>query len=381
MFRFIRNVIVLCFILILPLLAKLYYAEPAEREYYISYIKQLVTTGEFKRIIKETPNAITQLAEKVITYLPESETFQAIAACGKTETLDIDRSSKAKIYRWVDDEGKTHYGDAAPGQNRNTEDLSVYYKDRIRYFNLDIIEDTSSLPAFTRDKISADVRQIYGILARELQLDHLRRVMLTLRIIESPEEFQAYKSRIAPGLRTNSGFYSSKTNEAVVFQGDHPASMRAVIRHESSHVIMAGLYGYTPTWFNEGMAEFFEALQVEGQARKVEPSRAHLQHLRSLLERGALPNLASYLNISSRNWYAGNLQDNYAIAWSMAFFLMSHDEGQQMLRAMMGHMSTNYCSVLATGNNFDAHYPGGLIAFESAWVDWLKGSNIVAQRF
>jgi hypothetical protein len=37
--------------------------------------------------------------------------------------------------------------------------------------------------------------------------------------------------------------------------------------------------------------------------------------------------------------------------------------------------------VLATGNNFDAHYPGGLEDFEPAWIDWLKSSNVVAQRF
>ncbi len=381
MFRFVRNVILLCFIITLPLLAKLYFAEPAERTFYISFLRQFFSSEKIQQVISQPKAALMELSGSVARVLPDTENFQLIAACGKTETLAIDRSSKGKIYRWVDSEGRVHYGDAAPNQNRQSEDLSVYYKDRIRYFTLDIIEDTRSLPAFARDRISTDVRQIYRILARELQLDHLRRVTLTLRIIENAQDFQAYKTQVAPGLRTNSGFYSSKSNEAVVFQGDNPAAMRAVIRHESSHVIMAGLYGYTPTWFNEGMAEYFEALQVEGQQRRVEPSRAHLDHLRRQLENNQLPGLASYLEIPSRDWYAGNLQDHYAIAWSIAFFLMSHDAGQQMLRGMMSRMSANYCGVLAETDLFGTHYPGGLQAFEAAWVDWLTNATVVAHRF
>ena len=152
-----------------------------------------------------------QILESLAT-VRSGEAFQQIASCGKTQTSALEKSTSAEIYRWTDDNGQVHFGDAKPGATRNSDVMSVNYPDRKQYFKLKLIEDSQSLPAFTRDKVSAEVRQVYRILSRDLQLEHLRKVFLNVRIIGTQDEFQQYKAQVAPQTRTNSGFYTRKSD-------------------------------------------------------------------------------------------------------------------------------------------------------------------------
>ena len=182
-------------------------------------------------------------------------------------------------------------------------------------------------------------------------------------------------------MRTNSGFYTSTNNEAVVFQGNNPDFMRAVIRHEATHVMMAGLYGVTPSWFNEGLAEYFEQLQLSGQSRQIAPVGYHWEHLQKQQADGRLMALQSYVNLPPQAWYGGDLQDNYAMAWSLVYYLMSEPQGKTFLKGMMNEMAEDYCWSTPGSDYFDAHYPGGFNAFEAGWEDWLADSLPASHRY
>jgi len=329
----------------------------------------------FGGTITQVKQEIEQVAPAEILQslktIDSGETFQKIASCGKTQTTALKKSTSSEIYRWTDENGKLHFSDAKPGATRKTEVMTVSYPDRKQYFDLKLIEDSQSLPVFTRDKVNVEVRQVYRILSRDLNLEHLRKVLLNVRIIATQENFQSYKNQVAPQLRTNSGFYTSKNNEAVVFQGNNPEHMRAVIRHEATHVIMAGLYGVTPSWFNEGLAEYFEQLAVSGQARRVSPVDYHWVHLQQRQQQGQLMSLERYVNLKPQQWYGGNLKDNYGMAWSLVYFLMEEPEGKDFLRGMMNDMAKDYCWSTPGSEYFDNHYPGGFKAFEATWKNWL----------
>ncbi len=387
MFRLIKKLVIISFIFTLPLAATFYYSSPEERAGYLSWVEQKTgwairdKAGLISRrmeVVRDQVSAIDPRA--VIDQVRSGEIFQEAVNCGKTITKEIKQEPGSDIYRWVDEQGGVHFGDKRPGTNAGTSNLSETYKSKRQYFSLKVIRDTASLPAFIEDRVSADVRQIYNILARDLNLDHLRQVFLNVRIIANQDDFQDYKNRIAPGIRTNSGFYSSKTNEAVVFQGNSPDVMRAIIRHESSHVIMAGLYGSTPSWFNEGFAEYFERLETGGQVRKIKPAANHLRQLDKLVEQSSL-NLRDYLEQPARQWYAGHLPDNYALAWSIIYFLMSHSEGQDFLKGMHNQLAENVCWQFSSIGYFENNYPGGFSGFELAWKDWLAGNKPSAHRY
>lgn len=253
----------------------------------------------------------------------------------------------------------------------NSEQMVVHYPDRKSYFKLELLTDNGRQPPLARDRISAEVRQIYGILAKDLALDHLRQVVLKVRIIDTQEAFQAYRQRIAPQLKTNSGFYSSEHNEAVVFQGDSLERMYAATRHEATHLIVAGLYGYTPTWFNEGLAEYFEHMDIQGQQRKVSPVGPHLELLRAGINQGTLMDLKQYMQLNPREWYEQKLNEKYALAWSMIYFLLSDVQGQTVVREIMNQMAKNYCLRFSSVDYLEQFYTGGFHGLTADWRAWL----------
>ncbi|EGG98728.1 hypothetical protein imdm_1986 [gamma proteobacterium IMCC2047] len=384
MFKLIRFIFLLIIIAGVSLTAALFSVPAEERPAMIAAVKAYVWQ-RFGGTITEVQQQIEQVAPpQVVTSLKSidaGETFQQVASCGKTQTTALEKSTRSNIYRWTDENGKVHFSDAKPGDTRNSEVMSVSYPDRKQYFKLKLIEDTDNLPAFTRDKVNAEVRQVYRILSRDLDLEHLRQVFLNVRIIGTQDDFQRYRQQRAPFLRTNSGFYTSDNNEAVVFQGNNPQQMRAVIRHEATHVMMAGLYGATPSWFNEGLAEYFEQLELIGQARQISAVSYHWNYLQQRNSRGQLLPLREYINLPPQQWYAGNLRDHYGLAWSLIYYLMSEPEGKVFLKKMMNDMAENYCWSVPGDEYFDHHYPGGFEAFEAGWQDWLAQPLPTTHRY
>jgi len=384
LFKVIRFFFLLLFIAAAALTGAVFSVPAEERPAMIAALKDYALQ-HFGGTITQVKQKIEQVAPAEILQslktIDSGETFQQIASCGKTQTTALEKSTSSDIYRWTDENGKVHFSDAKPGATRKTEVMTVSYPDRKQYFDLTLTEDSQSLPAFTRDKVNAEVRQVYRILSRDLNLEHLRKVLLNVRIIASQQGFQAYKNQVAPQLRTNSGFYTSQNNEAVVFQGNNPDHMRAVIRHEATHVIMAGLYGVTPSWFNEGLAEYFEQLDVSGQARRVSPVDYHWAHLQQRQQQGQLMSLESYVNLKPQQWYGGNLEDNYGMAWSLVYFLMEEPEGKLFLKGMMNDMAKDYCWSTPGSEYFESHYPGGFKAFEAGWAGWLARSLPDSHRY
>jgi len=378
--RLIKYLIIALLLFSLPILSRLYIAEPQERDFYLDWMKQqLKPVLDATGLLKVEMENIT--AEEIAGHIRAgSEQLQHIAACGRTKTTEITPTKGADIFQWQDELGNTHFSDQRP-DNADVDDLSALYVSGKQYFNLSITEDTSHLPPFVRDQLSADVQQIYGILSKDLGLDHLRQVFINLRIIETQTDFQKYKNKVAPQVRTKTGFYSSKNNEAVVFQGNNTERMRAVIRHESSHVITAGLYGYTPVWLNEGLAEYFETLQLSGQAREIKPVAHHLKHLRNKLARGQLIPVSHYLKIAPAQWYKDDIEGHYAMAWSMVYFLMSSKEGQDFLQSILDQLAINFCSGLRGSDFFSEHYSGGMVRFEAQWRSWLTSGDPTVHRF
>ncbi|MEZ5525051.1 MAG: DUF1570 domain-containing protein [Pseudomonadales bacterium] len=384
MLKLFRFLFLFALIVAVALTGALFSAPPEDRPKMIAWAKQTISDKlgyDLVKFEKQVEEIVPEQVLETFGRIKVAETFQQVANCGKTETTALEKSTTSEIYRWIDEDGKLHFSDVKPGDTRNNEVMTVSYADRKQYFKLKIVEDTESLPAFTRDKVNAEVRQVYRILSRDLDIEHLRKVFLNVRIIGTQADFQNYRQQKAPRLRTDSGFYTSENNEAVVFQGNNPEAMRAVIRHEATHVIMAGLYGATPSWFNEGLAEYFEQLEVSGQARKVGPVDYHWQHLQQRLDRGELMALRDYINLPPQRWYAGNLRDNYGMAWSLVYYLMSEPKGKAFLQTMMNDMAENYCWSSPGSDYFDEHYPGGFAAFEAGWKGWLSQPMPTAHRY
>ena len=79
---------------------------------------------------------------------------------------------------------------------------------------------------------------------------------------------------------TSTGFHSSRENIAAVWHKNDKQLMRTAI-HEAAHVNNWAMLGRTPTWLNEGLAEYLERMNVYGQAVEIEPNRGWLRTLKT----------------------------------------------------------------------------------------------------
>ena len=160
------------------------------------------------------------------------------------------------------------------------------------------------------------------------------------------------------------------------------ASMtQSIARHEATHVINSGLYGLTPVWFNEGLAEYFERLSIQGQSKRVNPSPHHLTLLQEALADGELMTVSDYLSIKGRAWRDHEQDIMYAMAWSVVHFMMQDSLGRETMKLLMTHMADNFCQPVNTVTFIEQHYVGGMKAFSKRWRTALISNDFQVHRY
>jgi hypothetical protein len=108
--------------------------------------------------------------------------------------------------------------------------------------------------------------------------------------------------------------------------------------HEISHLITASHLGPTPPWLTEGLAEYFETMEVSHQAGKIHPNRAHIK----LLQNSRLPRLRDFLSMD-RSLCNGELRElNYAVAWSLMHYLMQGAPGTYAMKEVVQQAQANF---------------------------------------
>lgn len=258
-------------------------------------------------------------------------------------------------------------------KSKNYHDLMVQNLNSEQFFLLNLNSRYSKLPPFASDRIKRDVSQIYKILTNNIGVSKVNPIRLNLKLFDSKNQFNAYKRKVAPGLGTAGGFYISRINEATVYTGKNDQRMYDVTRHEATHAIVDAAFGNMPIWLNEGLSEYFELLSFKnGMTRLIKPSNKHL----SLLSRTNLPDLKHYFNIGNQQWYSESSKDkNYALGWSLVYFMMSSKQDKRFLAYLLDHLAYNYCKPFSDMAYINQYYPGGLTGFERNWKHWLASTK------
>ena len=154
-----------------------------------------------------------------------------------------------------------------------------------------------------------------------------------------------------------------------------------VVRHETSHLIAAALFGKLPKWLNEGLAEYFERMDVDGQAKIIRPSTYYLELLRQKLRQGTLPDLRKHLRLSRGQWLRESERLRYGIAWSLVYYLMTDPRGRHLLASLLDAKAEHRCQRFSTAKFLDSHYQGGIAALDHGWRRWLAASDPPAHYF
>lgn len=338
----------------------------------LTIIKDEVSTKHLAD--QKTAERAEQLQSAKQTYLQRSDYI-----CYRTPSKKV-TSKKSKVYMWVDESGRKHFSDQ--NTHKRSKDISSSFASRADYFEIKITSN-DQLPAFFKQDISADLRQVFYILSQGLALEGLPKILLNLRVFMQKSDFDAYKQQHAPGLGHATGFFNPRTNEAAVFYNKnyHKQSM-GLIRHESSHVIMAALFGYTPIWFNEGLAQYFETLYLQGQQKQVSPNLyAHTFLQRYLQASGDLA-LAEFFEYYPMQFYqAKTVRLNYYTAWAMMHFLLSDEKGKAIFTALTKTMQQKPCQSVDMQSLLNRYYHGGLPQFTQHLQQWLLSADLPTHNY
>lgn len=276
------------------------------------------------------------------------------------------------VYTWRDADGRLHFGDAPP-ETEQAQDLSRQYDYRPP-FSIVIEGIDYAVSPRLHNRISTSVRKIFAIYRQALEIEYPEETEFRIVIYGTKDAYRAYQQRVAPALRHSDGFYNAASNRITTWGMAEPYLVPLII-HEVSHAISASHGRYIPTWLNEGLAEYFEAMDVSGLSASV-PVQSHW--LRDLRGRGwhrHAPDLRARLDVAHEDWYAasGSSHVGYALSWSVVYFLMDSAPGRQLVRQLLAlpHSPDRPDSMAFIA----ARWPGGLPAFTEAWREWLAGAD------
>jgi hypothetical protein len=338
-------------------------------EWYILIAKPIARLGIavpeslLPEVVAQQPQ---QQKKQTIPYSNQQEPRRPII-CGRVKSEDIDH--QYKVYEWQDLKGQTQISDRPPSSDYINLHVRELYAEN--FFNLSIDSRLADLPAFTQNNIQAGVTKTYKTLSDVIKVAQLRKIDLKLKFISDKNQFHTYRMQVAPDSSNKAtGFYTSRLNQSTIWAVGNKDHMTRISLHESSHAIVAAMFGDIPIWLNEGMAGFFEKMVITGeQTYTFATNDEHFQ----LLRQNHLPSLRSHFGQSHSQWNNPNNSDlNYAIDWSLFFYLMIHSEGRQFLRYMLDDLAVNYCQKFDAIGFIDSHYKGGLNRLESDWRQWLK---------
>ncbi len=331
--------------------------------------------GSFLPFMQSFSQKNRQQVEEVIESF---ETHMTACHVPKTRaTSEIE--AQGKVFKSVDADGNVHFTDKP--KSKSSEDLTSRYKMEKQYFRMSITAAGGNLPPFLHDRLSADLKQLYFILTRWLPDQYIKQVDLNVKVFNDQTKFDVYREEHVPGLETASGFYKPSMDEAVVMVQRDAAMTQSIARHEATHVINAGLYGRTPVWFNEGLAEYFERLNIEGQSKRVNPSPHHLEFLQKALAEGELMTVSDYLSIKGRAWRDHEQNMMYAMAWSIVHFMMQDALGRETMKLLMEHMADNFCQPVNAVTFIEQNYVGGMKSFSERWRTALMTNDFQVHRY
>ena len=287
-----------------------------------------------------------------------------------------------EIYRWVDENGKVHYGDKkVKGVVQSEVELNLK-KTEWTGFDIEIKVLDASLSAADIDRIERDVNSVYRFYDRVLYFDIYKTVPVKITVLANRQKYSEYtkaKFNANFGYATV-GMYSRRFNEIAIYQRKSKEGFFRTIKHETSHAVVASLVPFIPKWLNEGIAENMETVYLEGNRLAIahhSGNYAKVSHIDSNVKL-----VKTFLSMPSKNWNKQNASSStmaYAQAGEMVRLFLSSQHGLSFITRLIHSYKRGdrrFASVIA-----DEHYVGGLQVMQNHWDNWRMREKVVPVYF
>ncbi|MCC5873744.1 MAG: hypothetical protein JJU22_15185 [Gammaproteobacteria bacterium] len=284
----------------------------------------------------------------------------------RAPTRDTDDVDDHPVYRWRGEHGEWVFSDR-PEPAADLEDLSDRYRAREQFARVQVRGEHSRFPAELRSVIGNDVEQMSRVLRDALDLP-IRQIDLDIVLYRDRDSFASSSGNASALGRNVSGFYQHGTNQVSILEQPGFKATREVARHEASHAMLAGMYGVTPVWLNEGLAEVMTRLETRGQLRELTVHTAHARSVQRQFQSGGRGALETLLNHDHASWRLGPSTRTYPQAWSLVHELLRHEPGRRLIQAVLAAQEATPCRPIDSIALVQTHFPGGMTGLEQRWL-------------
>jgi len=296
--------------------------------------------------------------------------------------LFLSSAASAEIYKWVDEEGNTHFGDR-PTQGQPVKKIHVKER-KLLPIDLSITPYNYKMPYATKEKTERAIRTMRRIFLNAMGMKLSTLDQFTIKVFGERNEFNTYQRQYYSGAIENaSGVYSSKLKEAIVWKNSSVKRMLKVLTHEMSHALFDIEFEHRPLWLNEGIAEYVEELDVFSQTVYVRPNKYWKNQLRQRYRNGALPPLKEFLSWDWRGWRKFDHQTQgmgYAMGWSICFMLMDTRNDATYMKSLISDLH-KHKALFNSVQSINGFYPGGIDAFQADWNKWVNRAYVPGHSY
>jgi hypothetical protein len=147
----------------------------------------------------------------------------------------------------------------------------------------------------------------------------------------------------------------------------------AIVRHEMTHAMLAGMLGPVPVWINEGLAEYMESFRWQMNAAVAQPRVDQYSRLQ-----GA--SMKALAHTEHQDFYGSNQERNYLQAVASLYFLLDHQAGRQWLKRSFAAYGQSPCRKIGVNQLFST-YPGGVEGASHGFNAWLRAGKFASHRY
>jgi hypothetical protein len=295
--------------------------------------------------------------------------------------LTVASSGHAKIYKWVDEDGKVHFSDR---QDHRVEQEVVNVKpgaSEWSRFEIDIKTVDVELSDEEHQQIVEGVNNVYEFFDRVMSFDMHRTVPVNILILKDSATYRNYLVRRDGGMAVASyGLYIPSEHQIVVYIRKNRSLTFKTIKHEVSHAVVDSIVPYSPAWLNEGLAEQMEMLKRDESGLYFERHHENQWVVDQAREQGRLTAIDQLLKLSSNNWRHSDFSGRSSLraqSGQFVYFLLSKPTSRNFVVRLMhnfnrGDRTLSYYLV-------DDNYIGGVTMLALDWRRWLhdQGDGVV----
>ena len=300
--------------------------------------------------------------------------YAAKMLCRKPNTQNLDNVKKQKIFKWVDENGRTHFGEKPNLENESgAQDLSQQYQALQQAVQLSIEYPNWAGDSLIESEIKKQGKLVHKVLSHYVPKIYQRQINLKIILFKDVKDFKAQREKQQANVQWGA-YYSSASNSIYLPRYPSIEQTMAIARHEMTHAMLAGMLGPVPVWINEGLAEYMESFRWQMNVVIAQPRVDQYGRLQ-----GA--SMTQLANIEHRDFYGADSQMNYLQAAASMYFLLDHQAGREWLKHSFAFYGQNPCRKASAEQLFSQNYPGGIGSASRNFNAWLNQGKFAAHRY